>query len=283
MLICAMARPSPLISTDALASRLGDPHLRLVDASWHLDGRDARDDHADTRLPGAVFFDLEAVSDHSTDLPHMLPSAAAFAAAVGVLGIRETDMVVVYDWPGSVSAARIWWTFRIMGARNVRVLDGGLAKWRAEGRPTDSGPPPQVSPVIFKAAPPDEAVVDLEGVMEALAASAQVVDARAPARFRGEAAEPRPGLRSGHMPGALNLPFARLFDPDGTMKRGDALQTAFAEAGIDLGQPVITTCGSGVTAAILTLALAELGRDSVLYDGSWTEWGGRADTPVQTG
>ncbi|AQR61983.1 3-mercaptopyruvate sulfurtransferase [Brevundimonas sp. LM2] len=273
----------PLISTAELAGRLNDPKLRIVDGSWHLDGRDARADFDQARLPGAVFFDLEAVSDHSSDLPHMLPTAAAFAEAAGGLGIAETDTIVVYDTVGLRSAPRVWWTFRLMGAADVRVLDGGLPRWRAEGRRLDTGPAASPTPARFAASRWDGAVADLPLVLSALGGEAQILDARPAARFAGEAAEPRAGLRSGHMPGALNLPFLSVLGDDGRLLERDALRARFAEAGVAFDRPIITSCGSGVTAAILTLALAELGQDSVLYDGSWAEWGGRADTAVVTG
>ena len=271
-----------LISAEDLAARLGRPNLRIIDGSWSLDGRDGRADFEQAHVPGAVFFDLDAVSDAASPLPHMMPSPAAFAAAAGALGVAAADQIVVYDTAGLFSAARVWWMFRTMGARDVRVLDGGLPLWRSQGRPLERGAATP-RPASFQVDPVPGAVAELSDVRAAVGQGAQIVDARGAARFEGLAPEPRPGVRSGHMPGALNLPYGQLLNPDGTMKRGAALAQAFADIGLDLDRPVITTCGSGVTAAILTLGLAELGRPSRLYDGSWSEWGAREDTPVQTG
>lgn len=272
----------PLISTEDLSALLDDPSLRLLDGSWHLDGRDGRAEFTAERLPGARFFDLETVSDPDSDLPHMLPTPEAFAASLGALGVAADDRIVVYDAAGLFSAARVWWMLKTMGATQVQVLDGGLPKWKAEGRPVETGPAASVSPATFTPRFEAAAVADLEDVRAALADGVQVADARGVPRFSGQAADPRPGVRAGHMPGALNLPYADLIAANGTLKQGAALSDAFAKSGLDPDQPVVTTCGSGVTAAIISLALATLDRRSRLYDGSWTEWGRSADTPVAT-
>lgn len=276
----------PMVSTDWLASRLDQEDLVVLDATWFMPPttRDADAEYAEKHIPGAVHFDIDKVADHSSPLPHMLPEPADFAIAVRRMGVQPTTRVVVYDGPGLFSAPRVWWMFRVMGHENVAVLDGGLAKWIAEGRPVEAGWI-QKPHGEFKAHFDADLVRNLEQVRTALKkGSEQLLDARAAGRFTGETPEPREGLRSGHMPGARNLPWASLVMPDGTLAPKQQLETAFAAAGVDVDKPIVTTCGSGVSAAILSLALARLGQWRVpVYDGSWTEWGGRSDTPVATG
>lgn len=274
----------PMVTTGWLAERLGE--VAVVDATLPKVGQPGhgRDSYDAGHIPGAVFFDINGVADLTTDLPHMLPTPQAFAEAAADLGLSRDEPVVVYDAHGVYSAPRVWWTLRTMGFPEVYVLNGGLPAWIAEGRPietTPAGPAhgdvgPRFEPALVR---------DLVSVRAALeGGAAQVVDARPAARFRGEAAEPRPGLRSGHMPGALNLPFDQVTTPDGRLKPAAELRQAFEAAGVDLGRPIITTCGSGVTASTLALALARLGREDVaVYDGSWSEWGGHPDVPVVTG
>jgi thiosulfate/3-mercaptopyruvate sulfurtransferase len=274
----------PLISTEALADALGKLDVKLVDASWYLDKRDARPIFREAHLPGAVFFDIDAVADHTTDLPHMLPAPEAFGAAAGALGLNEDDHICFYDQQGLFSAARAWWTFRAMGAKHVKVLDGGLPKWRTEGRPLEGGEA-HPKPATFHATFHPELVADWKTVLGNIDAKAfQLADARSAERFRGEAAEPRPGVRSGRVPGSYNVPFGSLLNADGTMKHSAALADVFKAAGVDAAKPITTSCGSGITASVIALALARLGRfDVAVYDGSWAEWGGRQDLPLATG
>lgn len=282
-----MPTTDPLVSTEWLADNLNSPRVKVLDASFKLPGVTPlpKDDFLAAHIPGAAFFDVDAVADHSTSLPHMFPSADQFGRDVGALGISNNDTVVIYDAGGWVAGPRAWWMFLSFGHANVRVLDGGLKKWQAEGRAVASGEAAP-KPATFKATFDPKRVRSMQQLIGNLESRAeQVIDARPTPRFEGTVAEPRPGLRSGHIPGARSVPYAGLFDATtGAMKPLDDLRAAFASAGVDLAKPIVTSCGSGVSAGVLTLALYRLGvADTALYDGSWSEWGEQGGPPVATG
>jgi thiosulfate/3-mercaptopyruvate sulfurtransferase len=277
----------PLVSTDWLAGRLGRSGLRVLDASWYLpvSGRDARAEYREGHVPGARFFDLDAASDQASSLPHMLPSEPEFTERMATLGIDDGDDIVVYDGSGvNSSAARAWWMFRTFGHDRVALLDGGIRKWREEGRPVESGARAHARG-SFRAKLQPGMVRDLTAVRRALeTGAAQVVDARSPGRFSGSEPEPRQGLRGGHIPGSFNVPHQQLVRADGTMLPPTELRRRIEVAGVDLARPIVATCGSGVSACAVIHALHLLGAEDVaLYDGSWTEWAGRSDTAVATG
>lgn len=278
--------PDPIVTPTWLAAHLDAPDLRVIDASWFMpnDPRDAKALFAERRIPGAIYFDIDVIADKNTDLPHMLPSPEQFASQMRKLGIGDGMRLVIYDNAGLFSAARAWWSFRAMGHEDVFVLDGGFPAWEAAGLPIEDSPPQKRTERHFTARLRSDLVRDLADMRRLVAAGAPILDARPASRFRGEVAEPRAGLRSGHMPGALSLPSSSLVNEQGQLRSREELAALFAGAGADVSRASTCTCGSGVTAAIIALALARLGRwDAAVYDGSWAEWGAADNAPVTTG
>lgn len=278
--------PKTLVSTVWLAAHLKDPDLRILDGTLFMadEGRDARAEYEAAHIPGARFFDIDDISDARSDLPHMVPPVEKFMSRLRGMGVGDGHQVVVYDAKGLFSAARVWWLFRLMGQNNIAVLDGGFPKWQAEGRPTEDLPP-MVRDRHMTVRRQNYMVRDVTQVSAASKlGDHEILDARSAARFRGDAPEPREGLRAGHVPGSRNVPYTELLNDDRTMKDPDSLRAVFAAAGVDMTKPVITSCGSGVTAAMINLALERIGKtDHALYDGSWTEWGASPTLPVATG
>jgi thiosulfate/3-mercaptopyruvate sulfurtransferase len=277
-----------IVETDWLQSHLTSPDLIVLDGSWHLPTakRDPKAEYLAEHIPGALFFDIDDLSDEKSKLPHMLPSTVKFSSRMKKMGIGDGARIIVYDTTGIFSAARVWWTFRAMGHQDVAVLNGGLKKWKAEGRPLDDGQPPRRSERHYTPLQNTEIIRDLDDMKSLIKKSGvQIVDARPAGRFEGRDDEPRAGLRKGHIPGSKNIPSSTLLNADGTLKSAQDLGALFKAIGIDVTKPVVNTCGSGVTASMLALALAVLGQtNAAVYDGSWAEWGqDNIDLPIETG